>query len=95
MLSNSGYDFSSKLKQPVQGCLSGKRIDRREYLIGKSDTKTEENPADDQHGDVASKGVKQSSGAEEKTSEEHGKSPPQFPGNIRRNQGGKQRSQVQ
>lgn len=70
-------------------------IDRREYLIGKSDTKTEENPADDQHGDVASKGVKQSSGAEEKTSEEHGKSPPKFPGNIRRNQGGKQRSQVQ
>lgn len=61
---------------------SGKRFGQRHYLIGKSDTETEENPADDQHGDVASKGVKQSAGAEENTSQEHGKFPSQFSGDI-------------
>lgn len=59
------------------------------YLIGETDTETEQNTANDQHPDLDGGGIEDGAGAEEDTAEEHG----EFPAELAGDSGGHERRQ--
>lgn len=68
---------------------------KKSNLICEADTKTEEDAADDQHGDVLSSAVDGGAGEKSNASAEHGPLPAQLSGDRRGEEGGDESRKVQ
>lgn len=65
------------------------------YLVGEADAAAEQDPADDEHGEVLGGAVEDHPHDEEDAGDQHGEAPAEAPRRVRGEEGGRQPREVQ